>query len=70
MAVYEVYSQPELRRYKTHVCSKATIVQIFCVLLTFIPPLLIAYRSEGIVIVWPRYAGARYCLGGTVKPVF
>ena len=47
MAVFEVYSHPELRRYKTHVCSKASLVQLFCLALTWIPPLLIALRSQG-----------------------
>ena len=47
MAIYEIFSHAELRRYKTHIASKATLVQIICALLTFIPPLIIAYRSEG-----------------------
>ncbi|KAI0227131.1 transmembrane protein 231 [Lamellibrachia satsuma] len=47
MALYEIYTHSELRRYKTHICSKATLVQIFCLLLTFIPPFFVAYRSEG-----------------------
>lgn len=47
MAVYEVFSHPELRRYKTQVCTKATFLQLFCIALTFIPPFLIAYRSHG-----------------------
>ncbi len=47
MAVYEVYSQAELRRYRTHICSKATFVQIFLVAMTILSPLLIAYRSQG-----------------------
>ena len=47
MAVYEVFSQAERRRYKTHICSKATVFQFFCTILTFIPPLLVAFRSQG-----------------------
>ncbi|XP_064641384.1 transmembrane protein 231-like [Lineus longissimus] len=47
MAVFEIFAQPELRRYKTHACSKAVVFQIFVILLTYIPPLLVAYRSRG-----------------------
>ena len=50
MALYEVYAHSELRRYKTHVCSKATLIQIFCLLLMVIPPFFVAYRSEGLYI--------------------
>lgn len=34
------------------VCSQATLFRIVCVLLTFVPPFLIAYRSEGF---WKRF---------------
>ncbi|XP_064599198.1 transmembrane protein 231-like [Liolophura sinensis] len=53
MAVYQVFSHPELRRYKTHVCTKATVLQFLIVLLTFIPPLFVVYRSTGF---WQREA--------------
>ena len=47
MAVYEVFAHPELRRYKTHICTKASLLT-FCVLfLVFIPPLFVVYRSYG-----------------------
>ncbi|KAK2155993.1 hypothetical protein LSH36_224g03026 [Paralvinella palmiformis] len=51
MAVYEVYTHPELRRYKTHIFSKATVFQLICIALTWIPPLLIGLRSQGF---WQR----------------
>lgn len=48
MAIYEVFSHNEVRRYKTHVCSKATLVQIFIIPITFIVPLIIAYATKGL----------------------
>ena len=52
MAVYEVFSQPELRRYKTHIFSEASLVQLFCIVLTFVSPFLVAYRSHGQYLVF------------------
>ncbi|XP_035680504.1 transmembrane protein 231-like [Branchiostoma floridae] len=56
MAVVEVYSHPVLHRYKTSICTKATIFVFACFLLTFIPPILVAYRSQGF---WQREAWYR-----------
>ncbi|XP_073441123.1 transmembrane protein 231 [Dendrobates tinctorius] len=47
MAIYEVYSHPLLVRYRTSICSKATLFLLVVLLLTYIPPLLVAYRSQG-----------------------
>ncbi|KAK1163476.1 transmembrane protein 231-like isoform X1 [Acipenser oxyrinchus oxyrinchus] len=47
MAIYEVYSHPSLLRYKTSICTKATVFLLIVFGLTFIPPLLISYRSQG-----------------------
>ncbi|XP_069114573.1 transmembrane protein 231-like [Argopecten irradians] len=47
MAVYEVFAHPELRRYKTHVCTKASILMFVVLFVTFIPPLFVVYRSYG-----------------------
>ncbi|KAM3870419.1 transmembrane protein 231 [Diretmus argenteus] len=47
MAFYEVYSHPALIRYKTSVCTKATVFVVVVLCLTYIPPLLVAYRSHG-----------------------
>lgn len=47
MAFYEVYSHPALIRYKTSVCTKATLFLVVVLCLTYIPPLLVAYRSQG-----------------------
>jgi len=55
MAVYEIFSQSEIRRYKTHICSKATILQFCIALLTFIPPLLVVYRSQGFWLKFAEY---------------
>ncbi|CAL1536530.1 unnamed protein product [Lymnaea stagnalis] len=47
MAIYEIFSHPELRRYKTSIFSKATLLMFIILLITFIPPLIIVYRSYG-----------------------
>lgn len=47
MAFYEVYSHPALIRYKTSVCTKATLFLFVVTCLTYIAPLLVAYRSQG-----------------------
>ncbi|XP_061078097.1 transmembrane protein 231 [Conger conger] len=47
MAVYEVYAHPALLRYKTSICTKATLFIVIVLCLTYIPPLLVAYRSQG-----------------------
>ncbi|XP_066505999.1 transmembrane protein 231 [Hoplias malabaricus] len=47
MAFYEVYSHPALIRYKTSVCTRATLFLLVVLCLTYIPPLLITYRSQG-----------------------
>ncbi|XP_008309540.1 transmembrane protein 231 [Cynoglossus semilaevis] len=47
MAFYEVYSHPALIRYKTSVCTKATLFLVAILCLTYISPLLVAYRSQG-----------------------
>ncbi|XP_071973393.1 transmembrane protein 231 [Engystomops pustulosus] len=47
MAIYEVYSHPLLVRYRTSICSKATLFLFIVLVLTYIPPLLVAYRSQG-----------------------
>ncbi|KAK3732038.1 hypothetical protein RRG08_026425 [Elysia crispata] len=56
MAMFEVFSHPELRRYKTSVVSKASILMLAILALTFIPPLLVVYRSYGF---WLREASYR-----------
>ncbi|XP_060784497.1 transmembrane protein 231-like isoform X2 [Neoarius graeffei] len=47
MGFYEVYSHPVLIRYKARVCSRASVFVLVVYLLTYIPPLLITYRSQG-----------------------
>ncbi|XP_077371597.1 transmembrane protein 231 isoform X1 [Festucalex cinctus] len=47
MAFYEVYSHPALIRYKAGVCTSATVFLVVVVCLTYISPLLVAYRSQG-----------------------
>lgn len=52
MALFQVFSHSIRRKYKTGACSKATIFYIIASLLTFIPPLLITYRSQGF---WKKF---------------
>ncbi|XP_020624600.1 transmembrane protein 231-like isoform X2 [Orbicella faveolata] len=47
MVMYVVHSHPVQQKYKTHVCSRATLFQFFVIFLTFIPPLIIAYVTHG-----------------------
>ena len=47
MVFYEVYSHAELRRYKSTIFSKATAVQLVCIVITFLCPFLIAYFAGG-----------------------
>ncbi|XP_049580555.1 transmembrane protein 231 isoform X2 [Syngnathus scovelli] len=47
MAFYEIYSHPALIRYKAGVCTSATVFAVVVVCLTYISPLLVAYRSQG-----------------------
>ncbi|KAM8946266.1 transmembrane protein 231 [Pelodytes ibericus] len=47
MAAYEIYSHPALLRYRAKVCSKATVFLLVVLALTYISPLLVAYRSQG-----------------------
>lgn len=55
MAFYDVYSHPVLLRYKTSVFSKATVFIIAVLCLTYISPLLVAYRSQGFWIKRSSY---------------
>ncbi|TNN36114.1 Transmembrane protein 231 [Liparis tanakae] len=47
MAFYDVYAHPALVRYKTSVCTKATLFLCVVLGLTYVSPLLVAYRSHG-----------------------
>ncbi|XP_027016660.1 transmembrane protein 231 [Tachysurus fulvidraco] len=47
MGLYEVYTHPLLIRYKASVCSWASVFVLLVYVLTYIPPLLITYRSQG-----------------------
>ncbi|XP_068458837.1 transmembrane protein 231 isoform X2 [Clinocottus analis] len=55
MAFYDVYSHPALVRYKTSVCTKATLFLVVVLCLTYISPLLVAYRSHGFWIKRSTY---------------
>ncbi len=47
MAFYDVYSHPALIRHRTRVCTRATLFVCVVLCLTYISPLLVAYRSQG-----------------------
>ena len=47
--MYVVFRHSVDRCYKANVCSKATVFYILASLLTFVPPLLIAYRSQSMI---------------------
>uniref|UniRef100_A0A3Q2PYN3 Transmembrane protein 231 n=1 Tax=Fundulus heteroclitus TaxID=8078 RepID=A0A3Q2PYN3_FUNHE len=55
MAFYEVYAHPALVRYRTSVCTKATLFLVVVLCLTYIAPLLVAYRSQGFWIKRKTY---------------
>ncbi|XP_061677557.1 transmembrane protein 231 isoform X3 [Syngnathoides biaculeatus] len=46
MVFYEVYSHPALIRYKAGVCTSATVFLVVVACLTYVSPLLVAYRSQ------------------------
>ena len=45
--MYTVFTHAVFRSYRADVFSKATVFYVAASLLTFVPPLLIAYRSQG-----------------------
>lgn len=47
MVLYEVFSHSIKKRYKTSIFSKATIVQLISIVLTYLSPFLIAYFTGG-----------------------
>ncbi|XP_006860221.1 PREDICTED: transmembrane protein 231 [Chrysochloris asiatica] len=47
MALYELFSHPAERRYRAGLCSKAALFLLLAAMLTYIPPLLVAFRSHG-----------------------
>lgn len=47
MALYELYSHPAERGYRAGLCSKAALFLLLAAALTYIPPLLVAFRSHG-----------------------
>nr|XP_057932363.1 transmembrane protein 231 [Doryrhamphus excisus] len=55
MPFYEVYSHPALIRYKTSLCTSATVFLVAVLCLTYIPPLLVVYRSQGFWIKRSTY---------------
>ena len=52
--MYTVFSHSLQCFYRATVFSKATVFYALATLLTFVPPLLIAFRSQGVVLVTIR----------------
>lgn len=55
MTVIEIYSHSIVNRYKSSLCTKASLFVLVTLVLTFIPPLLIAYRSQGFWLTTNTY---------------
>ncbi|GAB1293679.1 Transmembrane protein 231 [Apodemus speciosus] len=47
MALYHLFSHPVERAYRAGLCSKAALFVLLTTALTYIPPLLVAFRSHG-----------------------
>nr|XP_012627975.1 transmembrane protein 231 [Microcebus murinus] len=47
MALHELFSHPVERGYRAGLCSKAALFLLLAAALTYIPPLLVAFRSHG-----------------------
>lgn len=47
MALYHLFSHPIERAYRAGLCSKAALFLLLATALTYIPPLLVAFRSHG-----------------------
>ncbi|PAA78753.1 hypothetical protein BOX15_Mlig019546g2 [Macrostomum lignano] len=45
--MFEIFWQPEIRKYKAGLCSKAFVFSFMCVAATFVFPIIIVYRSHG-----------------------
>ncbi|KAM4833510.1 transmembrane protein 231 [Thomomys bottae] len=48
MALYEIFSHPIERGYRAGLCSKAALFLLLATALTYVPPLLVAFRSHGL----------------------
>jgi len=46
MAIVQLYTHPELRVFRSSICSKATFFSIFSLLLSVIPPFFVAFTSR------------------------
>ena len=47
--MFEIHSHPVLQKYKSHLCSRASVFQFLVLVFTFLFPLLIAYVSKGML---------------------
>ncbi|EPY74235.1 carbohydrate sulfotransferase 6-like protein [Camelus ferus] len=56
MALYELFSHPVERGYRAGLCSKAAFFLLLVAALTYISPLLVAFRSHGFWLKRSSYA--------------
>ena len=47
MVLYEVFSHSVVKRYKTSILSKASLIQLICTVLALLSPFLVAYFANG-----------------------
>lgn len=59
MALYQLFSHPAERGYRAGLCSKAALFLLLATALTYIPPLLVAFRTHG----EPAWAWRDTCVG-------
>lgn len=64
MALHELFSHPVERGYRAGLCSKAALFLLLAAALTYIPPLLVAFRSHG----EPAAAGAPHSSPRPARP--
>lgn len=64
MALYQLFSHPAERGYRAGLCSKAALFLLLATALTYIPPLLVAFRSHG----EPAWAWRATWLGAALWP--
>ncbi|XP_050525505.1 transmembrane protein 231 [Daktulosphaira vitifoliae] len=55
MSVFEVYKQSLSVKYKASLCSKAFLLYLVIVLLTFFLPFLFCYKSHGLWLKYDKY---------------
>ena len=50
MVLYRVYSEPFVNKYYSTICSYATLFQVVSYCLVLVPPIFLAYVTNGMVL--------------------